>query len=51
LKKFKMNEYFWYFSLKLDLDKKDLADVDKIKVILKKCRLYYKENFEDLVIS
>jgi len=48
LKKFKQNEYFDYFSLKLIINKKDLADIDKVKVILKKCRMYYKENFEQL---
>ncbi len=51
LKKFKQHEYFSYFSLKLDIEKNDLADVDKIKQILKKSRLFYKENFEDLVIK
>ena len=51
LKKFKMMEYYGHFSLKIDISKKDLADVEKIKVILKKCRIYFKENFEDLVIK
>lgn len=50
-KKFKQNEYFGYFSLKLEIDKKDLADLDKVVQILKKCRLHYKENYQDLVIS
>lgn len=50
LKKFKQHEFFGYFSLKLDIDKKDLADIDKVELILKKCRVYYKENYEDIVI-
>lgn len=48
LRKFKQNEYYNFFSLKLDISKKDLADIDKVKVILKKCRTYYKENYEQL---
>lgn len=51
LKKFKQNEYFWSFSLKINIDKKDLADIEKVEQILKKCRLYYKENYEEVVIS
>lgn len=51
LKKFKQNEYYGYFSLKLNLSKKDLADIDKVKVILKKCRTYYKENYEQLKLG
>lgn len=51
LKKFKQHEYYWNFSLKLEIDKKDLADIEKVEQILKKCKLYYKENFEELVIS
>ncbi len=51
LKKFKQNEYDWFFSLKLNLSKKDLSDIDKVKVILKKCRMYYKENYEQIKIG
>ena len=50
LKKFKQHEFDWFFSLKLNLTKKELADIDKIEVILKKCKLYFKENYEDLII-
>jgi hypothetical protein len=39
------------FSVKLDLDKKTLADIDKVEILLKKCRMYYKEYFEDLKID
>ncbi len=51
LKKFKQLEYWTYFSVKLDLDKKLLSDIGKIEVILKKCKLYYKENYEEVSIS
>ena len=46
LRKFKGHEYDGFFSLKLNLSKKDLSDIDKVRVILKKCRVYYKENYE-----
>lgn len=51
LKKFKQNEYENYFSLKLNIDAKDLSDIEKVEMILKKCRIYYKENFEHLVLD
>lgn len=51
LKKLKQNEYYNYFSIKLDLNKSQLADSEKIEMILKKCRLYYKEYFEDLILE
>lgn len=51
LKKFKQHEYTWMFSVKLDLDKRTLADIDKVEILLKKCRMYYKEYFEDLKID
>lgn len=51
LKKFKQNEYYWYFSLKLNLPKKDLADLEKVEIYLKKSKLFYRDNFEDLVIK
>lgn len=50
-KKLKGLEYDGYFSLKMDLHKKDLADMDKIELILKKCRTYYKENYESVKIE
>lgn len=50
-KKFKQNEYYWYFSLKVNISKKDLADFEKVELILKKSKLYYKEYFEELVIK
>jgi hypothetical protein len=51
LKKFKQNEYYNNISLKIKISKQDLLDIEKIEQILKKCRLFYKENFEDLVIK
>ena len=51
LKKFKQHEYDGLFSVKLDLDKKTLADIDKVEIILKKCRVYYKEHFQDLKLD
>ncbi len=50
-RKFKQNEYFGHFSLKVDISKKDLLDLEKIEQILKKNKIYFKENFENLVIS
>lgn len=51
LKKLKQNEYDWYFSLKLELSKQELLDIEKVHVILKKCRLYYIENYENLSLN
>lgn len=51
LKKFKQNEYDNYFSLKVTIDPRDLADIEKVEMILKKCRVFYKENFENLVLD
>lgn len=51
LKKFKQHEYDQFFSVKLELDKKTLADITKVEILLKKCRMYYKEYFEDLKID
>lgn len=51
LKKFKQNEYKWYFSLKIEISKKDLADMDKIEQILKKCKAYFDENYKQLIIN
>ena len=51
MKKFKQFEYDSYFSLKLQLDKKVLADIAKVEVILKKCKVHYKEYYEDAKIS
>lgn len=50
-KKFKGLEYDGYFSLKLDLSQKVLADMDKVELILKKCRVHFNENYEQIVIE
>lgn len=51
LKKLKQNEYDGLFSLKLDLTKQELLDIEKVYVILKKCKLYYMENYENLLLN
>lgn len=45
LKKFKQFEYNGHFSLKLDLDKKTLADLQKVELVLKKCKVFFNENY------
>jgi sugar phosphate isomerase/epimerase len=50
LKKFKQQEYEHFFSLKVTIAPKDLADIEKVKLILQKSRNYYKTNYEDLLI-
>ena len=39
--------YEGYFSLKLTIDKKDLASMDKIDLILQRCLKYYKEHYTE----
>ncbi len=48
LKKLKQLEFDGFFSLKLNIIKKDLADVDKVKLILKKSKIFYLENYVNL---
>lgn len=48
LKKLKQNRFLNYFSTKVDLPKNELADSEKIILILKKIRKYYQENYEDI---
>lgn len=50
-KKLKGLEYDGSFSLKINLAKKELADMDKVELILKKCRSYFKEYYENVVID
>jgi len=47
-KKLKQLEYDGVFSVKLKISKKDLADIEKIKLMLKKCKTYYLENYVNL---
>lgn len=51
LKKIKQIGFNRYFSSKVTISKTDLADYEKLAIILKKIRNYYKENFEDLVLD
>lgn len=51
LKRAKQASYERYFSTKVTLDKKDLSDTDKVVVMLKKARAYYKDFFEDIKID
>ncbi len=51
LKKFKGLEYEGWFSLKLDLNKKDLSDIEKVELILKKCKAHFVDNYENIVIE
>jgi len=46
LKKIKENWYSRYFSLKLNISKSDLADSERVKMILKKAKKYFEENYE-----
>jgi len=48
LKKLNQLEFDWYFSVKIKIDKKDLVDVEKVKLILKKCKTYFLENYINL---
>ena len=48
LKKLKAHNFSRYFSLKLDLSKVELADSDKILLMLKKAKKYYVENYVEL---
>ncbi|MCX6823495.1 MAG: hypothetical protein NTX91_05940 [candidate division SR1 bacterium] len=47
LKKIKEYGYNRYISTKLKLSKSDLSDVDKVKLILKKARKFYTENYTE----
>ena len=51
LKKLKKNKYWRYFSLKIDIEKSDLADGDKLDLILKKTTKYFEENYTDIKLD
>lgn len=51
LKKLKQCMFSNYFSTKVNIPKAELADSDKIILILKKIRKFYQENFEDVKIE
>ena len=50
LKKLKQLEYDGLFSIKIKATKKDLADIEKMKLMLKKSKTYYLENYVNLKI-
>ena len=41
------SNYKWYFSIKINLDKKDLADTEKMNLLLTKCKRYFDEYYTD----
>ena len=45
LRKLSHEDYKGYVSLKLNIDKKDLADVEKLHLILQKCINYYHDHY------
>lgn len=49
-KRMKQMEYQGDFSLKVDISKENLVDIEKVKIILKKCKTYYIENYTDIKI-
>ena len=50
-KKLKQYEYQWFFSVKLELNKRELSDQGKIELILKKCKTYYNEYYKDILVE
>jgi len=51
LKKLKEHGYHRYLTTKITMKKSDLADSDKVKMILKKARKYLQENHEEVTID
>ncbi len=51
LKKLKEYWYNRYISTKIKISKSDLADSDKVKLILKKSRNYLTENYEEIELD
>ena len=51
LKKLKEYGYTRYVSTKIKISKNDLSDSDKVKLILKKSRKYFQENYEEITID
>lgn len=45
LAKFKQLDYAWYFSVKLELSKQELSDIEKVKLILRKCREHVRDRY------
>lgn len=51
LKKLKEEHFTWDISLKIRIEKRDLADSEKVLLILKKATRYFKENYTDIHIN
>ena len=51
LKKLKEYGYNRYVSTKIKISKVDLSDSDKVKLILKRARNYFQENYEELTMD
>ena len=51
LKKLKEYGFNRYISTKIKIAKSDLADSDKVKIILKKSRKYLQENYEEVKLD
>jgi len=51
LKRLKEYGYNRYVSTKIQISKADLADSDKVKLILKKSRKYLQENYEEVELD
>jgi sugar phosphate isomerase/epimerase len=50
---FRKTRQLWFdgpFSVKLNISKKDLADIEKVKLLLKKCKVYYLENYVNITL-
>ena len=47
LKEFFEYKYQWYFSIKISLEKKDLADMEKVNILLSRCKKYFDDNYNN----
>lgn len=47
MRKLHQADYKGYFSLKLSIDKKDLASMEKLDLILQRCIKYYQEHYTE----
>ena len=44
-KELRANNYQWHFSIKINLDKRDLADMERMNILLGKCKRYFDEYY------
>jgi len=51
LKKLKAQHFSRYFSLKLELSKVELADSEKVLLMLQNAKKYYQKYFVDLTLD